>query len=197
MKRTFAVTITLAAALSSSACKVRVTEDQVAQGPQGPTSPAESGQQGPEAFNRSPYMHSEQKADTEHETAGLMPEYNNGKTDPTMEGSGNIAWQGDYEREKRAANAAQAQPLRRLDKGRRLAAIEGRKKSSEIPVSAGPFISSPRERGGVDHERHRRAIGNRLAADPIAADYSGLCAPPCRAYASLPAKHVGATVSRS
>jgi hypothetical protein len=26
----------------------------------------------------------------------------NGKTDVTMEGSGNLAWQGSYEREKRA-----------------------------------------------------------------------------------------------
>ncbi len=25
---------------------------------------------------------------------------------PTMEGSGNVAWQGSYEREKRAANAS-------------------------------------------------------------------------------------------
>jgi hypothetical protein len=32
----------------------------------------------------------------------------NGKTDDTMEGSGNLAWQGSYEREKRAKMQGQA-----------------------------------------------------------------------------------------
>ncbi len=37
----------------------------------------------------------------EYQTAGLSPEYTNDKVDPTMEGSGNIAWQGSYGKDHR------------------------------------------------------------------------------------------------
>ena len=44
----------------------------------------------------------EAKLDADHQTAGLTGEITNGKVDVTMEGSGNLAWQGSFEREKRA-----------------------------------------------------------------------------------------------
>jgi len=53
-------------------------------------------------------MDDKKEAKEEHQTAGLMPEYTNGKVDPTMEGSGNLAWQGSYERERREKMQAQA-----------------------------------------------------------------------------------------
>ena len=49
----------------------------------------------------------ETKKSTEHQTAGLTGEVSNGKVDETMEGSGNLGWQGSYEREKRARVKAQ------------------------------------------------------------------------------------------
>ena len=82
-------------------CTTRRTPDRVTQGVQGPTSPAESAQHGPEAFAAD-----KAKRDAEHQTAGLNGEMTNGKVDVTMEGSGNLAWQGSYEREKRAKTQA-------------------------------------------------------------------------------------------
>jgi hypothetical protein len=49
-----------------------------------------------------------QTLEREHQTAGLTGEMSNGKVDATMEGSGNLAWQGSYEREKRAKMQGQA-----------------------------------------------------------------------------------------
>jgi hypothetical protein len=49
------------------------------------------------------------KKSTEHQTAGLTGEIGNGKVDETMEGSGNLGWQGSYQREKRAKMQAQNQ----------------------------------------------------------------------------------------
>ena len=48
------------------------------------------------------------KVNPEHQTAGLTGEISNGKVDETMEGSGNLAWQGSYQREKRAKALADA-----------------------------------------------------------------------------------------
>src|SRR5689334_14410854 len=83
---------TLAAA--TIGCANRRVEDRVAEGSQGALSPVESGRVA-ENSDRA-------KADTEHQTAGLTGEMTNGKVDVTMEGSGNLAWQGSFEREKRA-----------------------------------------------------------------------------------------------
>ena len=88
-------------------CTGRRAEDRVDQGAHGALSPAESGMQGPNAYNRPPYGADKSKMDAEHQTAGLTPELTNGKTDVTMEGSGNLAWQGSYEREKRAKSEKQ------------------------------------------------------------------------------------------
>ena len=89
--------VTLAA--TSVGCATRRTEDRVTEGSQGALSPVESGRVA-EGSDRS-------KADTEHQTAGLTGEMTNGKVDVTMEGSGNLAWQGSYEREKRAKGRPQ------------------------------------------------------------------------------------------
>ena len=91
-------------------CTTRKVSDRVSQGVHGPSSPAESGQHGADAFNRPPYASSEHHADAEHETAGLTGPVTNGFTDPTMEDSGNLAWQGSYERMKRAQAQQQAKP---------------------------------------------------------------------------------------
>ena len=107
--RTLYLITACALAAASVGCTVRKTPDRVDQGVHGPTSPAESGQHGAEAFNRSPYGPDQAKMDAEHQTAGLTGEMTNGKVDVTMEGSGNLAWQGSYEREKRAKAKAQAQ----------------------------------------------------------------------------------------
>ena len=89
-------------------CAGRKVADRETSGAHGPPSPAGSGQHGPEAYNRPPYGTDESKIDEEHKTAGLTEEMSNGKVDETMEGSGNLAWQGSYQREKRAK--AKAQP---------------------------------------------------------------------------------------
>jgi hypothetical protein len=106
-RKTVLITAGLVLALGTYGCKVRDEHDQVSSGAHGPASPATSGEHGADAFNRSPYMENKSKADAEHQTAGLMPEFTNGKVDPTMEGSGNLAWQGSYEREKRNGQQAQ------------------------------------------------------------------------------------------
>ena len=103
--RTLYVVVVCGLAAGTFGCTSRRTPDQVTQGVQGPTSPAESAQHGADAYNRAPYGEDKAKIDAEHQTAGLMPEYTNGKIDPTMEGSGNLAWQGSYERRKRAKAA--------------------------------------------------------------------------------------------
>ena len=115
-RKMLVVSTGLAFALGMYGCKVRAEADQVTSGAQGPSSPATSGEHGPDAFNRAPFMPDTSKADTEHQTAGLMPEYTNGKVDETMEGSGNLAWQGSYEREKRAGmqNEQQNAPRPRM-----------------------------------------------------------------------------------
>ena len=109
-RNTLVVLTTLTLALGLSACKVREQADRVTSGAQGPGSPATSGEHGADAFNRAPFMEEKEAAKKEHQTAGLMPEYTNGKADPTMEGSGNLAWQGSYERDRREKMQAQAQP---------------------------------------------------------------------------------------
>jgi len=97
----------LALTIAMCGCKVREEADAVTNGTHGPTSPAESGQQGPTAFNRAPFEESKKVADQEHQTAGLATgPITNGKVDPTMEGSGNLAWQGSYEKEKRQQASA-------------------------------------------------------------------------------------------
>lgn len=100
--KTLFIAAGIAFALGTYGCKVREEHDQVSSGAHGPASPATSGEHGPDAFNRAPFMEDKNKADAEHQTAGLTPEFTNGKVDETMEGSGNLAWQGTYEREKRA-----------------------------------------------------------------------------------------------
>ena len=91
--------IVLAAGLTS--CSERRTQDQVTSGAHGTTSPEEAGLR-PDTPQKTP--------DTDYQTAGLTGELSNGKTDETMEGSGNLAWQGSYEREKRANMQAGNQP---------------------------------------------------------------------------------------
>jgi hypothetical protein len=101
--------IVLALAVGLSGCAGRKAGDRETSGAHGPASPVGSGQHGPEAYNRPPYGHDEPKMDAEHETAGLDGEMSNGKVDATMEGSGNLGWQGSYEREKRAKMQPQNQ----------------------------------------------------------------------------------------
>lgn len=108
-RKTLLATVAFALTATISGCTIRRTADRVDQGAQGPLSPAESGQNGADAYNRPPYAPNKEKVDSEHQTAGLMPEYTNGKVDDTMEGSGNLAWQGSYEREKRARSEKQRQ----------------------------------------------------------------------------------------
>ena len=91
-------------------CRVRQPEDRASQGAEGPMSPAESGQHGATAYNRPPYGPDAKRIDAEHQTAGLTGPLTDGKEDPTMEGSGNLAWQGSYEREKRAGAQRQKTP---------------------------------------------------------------------------------------
>jgi hypothetical protein len=100
--KTLCIVAAFALAAGLFGCTVRRNPDRVTQGVEGPSSPAESAQHGAEAFNRPPYGGDPAKLDAEHQTAGLNGELTNGKVDPTMEGSGNLAWQGSYEREKRA-----------------------------------------------------------------------------------------------
>lgn len=102
-RNTLVATIICALGLGTFACTARHEVDTVSQGAQGPSSPAESGQHGPHAE-----AEEKQKSDLEHQTAGLTREITNGKADATMEGSGNLALQGNYEREKRARMQAQA-----------------------------------------------------------------------------------------
>jgi hypothetical protein len=101
-RKTFSIAAAFALFAVSLACSGRRSGDRVTEGVQGPSSPALSAQHGPEAFNRPPYGRDEKQIDTEHQTAGMTPEMTNGKVDDTMEGSGNLAWQGSYERRKRA-----------------------------------------------------------------------------------------------
>jgi len=108
-RHTFYIPVACALLAASFGCTGRRTGDRVTQGVHGPSSPAESAQHGPDAFNRPPYGRNEAKMDTEHQTAGLNGEITNGKVDVTMEGSGNLAWEGSYEREKRARMQAEAQ----------------------------------------------------------------------------------------
>src|ERR1700736_6686385 len=96
-RKTLATMIAFALGLATSGCEARREPDRLSQGAGGPLSPAESGQDGPDAMDVD-----KEKSDKEHQTAGLTGEMSNGKTDATMEGSGNLAWQGSYEREKRA-----------------------------------------------------------------------------------------------
>lgn len=62
--------------------------NEVNQGWQGPTSPAESGQHGA--------MGDQDGSASEHAIQPLGEPLTNGNTDPTMEMSGNIAAQGNY-----------------------------------------------------------------------------------------------------
>ena len=101
-RKTFIVSAVFAVFATSFACAARRTEDRADQGSHGPSSPAESGQHGPDAYNAPPFGRDKTAMAREHETAGLNGEMHNGKVDVTMEGSGNLAWQGSYEREKRA-----------------------------------------------------------------------------------------------
>ena len=101
-RRTSVITVAFALFAASFGCAGRRTEDRVTQGVHGPSSPAESGQHGPDALARP--LH--EVGDVQHQTAGLNGELTNGKVDVTMEGSGNLAWQGSYEREKRAKQQA-------------------------------------------------------------------------------------------
>lgn len=67
----------------------------VNQGSGGPTSPEESGQTGAYGDQAPPYGSAKQeKSDDWYRTHWY--EITNGETDPTMEGSGNIAAQGNY-----------------------------------------------------------------------------------------------------
>ena len=92
----------MALAIGLAGCQSpRKAPDHVMQGQHGPTSPAESAEHGALAFNPA------EKTSNEYATAGLDGEVTNGKVDETMEGSGNLAWQGTYEREKRAKAQAQ------------------------------------------------------------------------------------------
>lgn len=75
----------LAAAVGLSGCS---SYNQVNQGWQGATSPAESGQHGSRA--------SQLASDEEHKIKPMTAQYTNGNTDDTMEMSGNIAAQGNY-----------------------------------------------------------------------------------------------------
>lgn len=102
-RKTFAAMIACALGLATSGCEARHETDRLSQGAHGPSSPAESGQHGPDAMDVD-----KEKSEREHQTAGLTSEISNGKTDATMEGSGNLAWQGSYEREKRAKTQGQA-----------------------------------------------------------------------------------------
>jgi len=95
--------IAFALGLATSGCEARHEADSLSQGAHAPLSPAESGQHGPSAMDVD-----KEKSDREHQTAGLTGEMSNGKADVTMEGSGNLAWQGSYEREKRAKMQGQA-----------------------------------------------------------------------------------------
>ena len=90
--------IILAAGLTG--CAERKVEDRVTSGAHGPASPEEA--ERPDAQQPKP-------PDTDYQTAGLTSEITNCKTDETMEGSGNLAWQGSYEREKREKMQSQSQ----------------------------------------------------------------------------------------
>lgn len=102
-RRTPAAAIAFALGLATYGCEARHETDRLSQGANGPLSPAESGEHGPHAL-----APDKDKGDREHQTAGLTSEMSNGKADATMEGSGNLAWQGSYEREKRANMQRQA-----------------------------------------------------------------------------------------
>lgn len=69
--------------------------NQVNQGYQGATSPAESGQHGSNADQAPPYG-SSQTEKAEDTIKPIETQYTNGNTDPTMEMSGNMAAQGNY-----------------------------------------------------------------------------------------------------
>ena len=75
----------LAVTVSLAGCS---SYNQVNQGWQGATSPAESGQHGSRASQLA-------NAD-EHKIKPMTAQYTNGNTDPTMEMSGNIAAPGNY-----------------------------------------------------------------------------------------------------
>ena len=111
-RKNFVVAIAFTFAVFTAGCNVRQVQDKLSQGAHGPSSPAESGRHGADAYNRPPFAPEDQekKIDAMHQTAGIMPEYTNGKVDPTMEGSGNLAWQGSYERAKRTSQQNQARP---------------------------------------------------------------------------------------
>ena len=90
--RTLVITGFTSLVLALSGCS---SYNQVNQGWEGATSPAESGQHGAYADQAAPYGSSHQ-AKSEHDVRPIEHAITNGETDPSMEGSGNIAAQGDY-----------------------------------------------------------------------------------------------------
>lgn len=81
------------------------SSSQVVYGERGATSPAESGQHGAYGDQAAPTP--EQEAKSEYEIKPIDAPLTNDNVDPTMEGSGNIAAQGDY---KQVAAAQQKLP---------------------------------------------------------------------------------------
>jgi hypothetical protein len=82
----------------------------VNQGWGGATSPSESGQLGAEAYQAAPYG-SEDKAKEQHEYKPIEEPVTNGYTDPSMEGSGNLAAQGSYAEQVKNATKKSPAPL--------------------------------------------------------------------------------------
>ena len=93
-----------AAALLLTGCG---TYNQVNQGERGPTSPAESGQHG--AYADQIASQSLQSAETEVYT--IEHPITNDETDPSMEGSGNIAAQGNYKQVEQQIEKSPTPPI--------------------------------------------------------------------------------------
>lgn len=70
------------------------SSSQVALGEHGATSPAESGEHGAYSDQAAPSPDSPDQS--MYEIKPIEGQYTNGNVDPSMEGSGNIAAQGDY-----------------------------------------------------------------------------------------------------
>src|SRR5581483_12274445 len=104
MSRRILMTGILGFSLFGVGCGIKSYQN-VEAGAQGPTSPRESGEQGPRADQTPPYGDAA-KAAEEHKIAPYREAYTNGFTDPSMEGSGNLANQGNYPLSKQQQNPA-------------------------------------------------------------------------------------------
>src|SRR5947209_5086160 len=98
----FLLQAALAAVLVLGASACTRSYNQVNDGKHGPVSPVQSGQQRANAEIRPPYGDAD-RAKLDHQVQPIRGAMTNGKTDPTMEGSGNIAAQGNYPDPKKAS----------------------------------------------------------------------------------------------